>query len=86
MGSAGQRPLMAFAWHGLNRLLYRRLLLIGLLGCVCAFPVWANERPTPKSVWRQSFLLSPSISCRRRGGLGCSEIGRSPSTYHCFKF
>jgi hypothetical protein len=60
MGSAGRRPLMAFAWHGLNRLLYRRLLLIGLLGCVCSFPVWANERPTPKSLW-QTVLPSLAV-------------------------
>ncbi len=60
MGSAGRRPLMAFAWHRLNRLLYRRLLLIGLLGCVCSFPVWANERPTPKSLW-QTVLTPPAV-------------------------
>lgn len=55
MGSAGRRPLMAFALHGLNRLLYRRLLLVGLLSCVCSFPLWAGERPTPKSLWQIVF-------------------------------
>ena len=50
---------MAFAWHRLNRLPYRRLLLVGLLGCVCAFPVWADERPTPKSLW-QTVLTPPA--------------------------
>jgi hypothetical protein len=59
MGSAGQRALMAFAWHKLNRLPYRRLLLVGLLGCVCAFPVWADERPVPKSLW-QTVLPPPA--------------------------
>ena len=50
---------MAFAWHRLNRLPYRRLLLVGLLGCVCAFPVWAVERPVPKSLW-QTVLPPPA--------------------------
>ena len=59
MGSAGQHPLMAFAWHRLNRVPYRHLLLIGLLGCVCSFPVWADERPTPKSLW-QTVLTPPA--------------------------
>lgn len=52
MGSAGQQPLMAFAWHRPDRLLYRRLLLVGLLGCVFSFPVWADEPPPPSSVWQ----------------------------------
>ena len=59
MGSAGQRALMAFAWHRLNRVPYRRLLLVGLLSCVCSFPVWAEERPTPKSLW-QTVLPPPA--------------------------
>ena len=59
MGSAGQRALMAFAWHRLNRVPYRRLLLVGLLSCVCSFPVWADERPTPKSLW-QTVLPPPT--------------------------
>ena len=58
MGPAGQRALMAFAWHRLNRVPYRRLLLIGLLSCMYAFPVWADERPAPKSLW-QTVLLPP---------------------------
>jgi hypothetical protein len=62
MGSAGQRPLMAFAWHRLiNRIPYRRLLLVGLLGCMCSFPVWADEHPTPKSLW-QTVLPPPATS------------------------
>jgi len=52
MGSAGQQPLMAFAWHRPERLPFRRLLLVGLLGCLCAFPVWADEPPLPSSVWQ----------------------------------
>ncbi len=52
MGSAGQRPLMAFAWHRPDRLPFRCLLLVGLLGCVCSFPVWADERPLSSSVWQ----------------------------------
>ena len=59
MGSTGQRPLMAFSWHGLNRLPYRCLLLVGLVSCVCSFPVWADERPTPKSLW-QTVLTPPA--------------------------
>jgi hypothetical protein len=59
MGSAGQRPLMAFAWHRPDRLPFRCLLLVGLLGCVCSFPVWADERPTPKSLW-QTVLTPPA--------------------------
>ena len=52
MGSAGQQPLMAFAWHRLNRVPFRCLLLVGLLGCVCSFPVWADELSLPSSVWQ----------------------------------
>ena len=59
MGSAGQQPLMAFAWHRPDRLPFRRLLLVGLLSCVCSFPVWADERPTPKSLW-QTVLPPPT--------------------------
>ena len=50
---------MAFAWHRLNRVPYRYLLLVGLLSCVCSFPVWADERPTPKSLW-QTVLAPPA--------------------------
>ncbi len=59
MGSAGQQPLMAFAWHRLDRLPFRRLLLVGLLSCLFPFPVWADERPTPKSLW-QTVLTPPA--------------------------
>lgn len=59
MGSAGQQPLTAFAWHRPDRLPFRRLLLVGLLSCVCSFPVWADERPTPKSLW-QTVLPPPT--------------------------
>ena len=50
---------MAFAWHRLNRVPYRPLLLVGLLSCVCSFPVWAEERPTPRSLW-QTVLPPPA--------------------------
>ena len=59
MGSAGQQPLMAFAWHRPDRLPFRRLLLVGLFGCLFSFPVWADERPTPKSLW-QTVLPPPT--------------------------
>jgi hypothetical protein len=58
MGSAGQQPLMAFAWHRLNRVPYRHLLLAGLFSCVCSFPAWADERPIPKSLWQTVFAPS----------------------------
>jgi hypothetical protein len=50
---------MVFAWHRLDRVPFRRLLLVGLLGCVVSFPVWAEERPTPKSLW-QTVLTPPA--------------------------
>jgi len=50
---------MAFAWHRPDRVSFRRLLLVGLLGCVCSFPVWADERATPKSLW-QTVLTPPA--------------------------
>ena len=59
MGSAGQQSLMTFALHRLNRVPFRCLLLVGLLSCVCSFPVWADERPTPKSLW-QTVLPPPT--------------------------
>lgn len=55
MGSAGQHPLMAFALHKLNHVPYRHLLLVGLLSCLFSFPVWADELPTPKSLWQTVF-------------------------------
>lgn len=59
MGSAGQQSLMTFALYRLNRVPFRCLLLVGLLGCVFSFPVWADERPTPKSLW-QTVLTPPA--------------------------
>jgi len=59
MGSTGQRPLMAFAWHRPDRWPFLCLLFVGLLGCVFSFPVWADERPTPKSLW-QTVLTPPA--------------------------
>ena len=50
---------MAFALHRLKRVPYRRLLLVGLLSCVFSFPVWADERPAPKSLW-QTVLTPPT--------------------------
>jgi hypothetical protein len=61
MGSAGRRSLMVFALHRFNRIPYRHLLLIGLLVCACSFPVGADERPTPKSLW-QTVLTPPSAN------------------------
>lgn len=61
MGSASRQPLMVFALHRFNRLPYRHLLLIGLLVCACSFPVGADERPTPKSLW-QTVLTPPSAN------------------------
>ena len=52
---------MAFAWHRPDRVPFRRLLLIGLLGCVCSFPAWADERSTPKSLW-QTVLTPPATN------------------------
>jgi len=60
MGPAGQQPLMPFAWYGSDRLPFRCLLLVGLLGCLFSFPVWADERPTAKSLW-QTVLLPPAV-------------------------
>jgi len=60
MGSTGQRPLMAFAWHRPDRLPFLCLLLVGLLGCVSSIPVGANERPTPKSLWQT--VLTPPVA------------------------
>ena len=51
---------MAIAWHRPDRLPFQRLLLVGLLGCLVSFPVWANERPTPKSLWQT--VLTPSAA------------------------
>ena len=50
---------MAFIQHRYNRIPYRRLLLAGLLSCVCACPVWADERPVPRSLW-QTVLAPPA--------------------------
>jgi len=50
---------MDFVWHRPDRLPFRRLLLVGLLSCVFSFPVWADERPTPKSLW-QTVLPPPT--------------------------
>lgn len=60
MGSGSRQPLINFAWHRLDRLPFRRLFLVGLLGCVCSFPVWADERPAPKRLW-QTVLTPPAV-------------------------
>ena len=52
MGSTGQQPRMTFALHRPDRLPFRRLLLVGLFGCVFSIPVWADEPPPPSSVWQ----------------------------------
>jgi len=63
MGSAGQHSLMPFVLHRLKHVSYGCLLLAGLLSCVCAFPVWADERPAPKSLW-QTVLPPPTTNQR----------------------
>ena len=60
MGSAGQQPLMTFASHRQDRLLFRRLLLVGLLGCVFPFPLWAETPPLPSSVWQSAPDQTPA--------------------------
>jgi len=52
---------MDFVWHRPDRLPFRRLLLVGLLSCLFSFPVWADERPTPKSLW-QTVLTPPAAA------------------------
>jgi hypothetical protein len=58
MGSAGRRTLMVACLRS-DRGLFRCLLLVGLFGCLCVCPVWANERPAPKSLW-QTVLTPPA--------------------------
>ncbi len=60
MGSAGQQPLMTFAAHRPARLPFRRLLLVGLLGCVFPFPLWAETPPLPSSVWQSAPDQTPA--------------------------
>jgi hypothetical protein len=50
---------MAFARRRSYCLLYRRLLLVGILSCAFSVPVWAEEYPAPKSLW-QTVLTSPA--------------------------
>jgi hypothetical protein len=52
---------MVFAWHRPDRVPFRRLLLIGLLGCVCSFPAWADERQTANSLW-QTVVPPPATN------------------------
>ena len=59
MGSAGQQPLITFAWHRLNCVPFRRLFLVGLLSCIWSFPAWAEERPVARSLW-QTVLTPPT--------------------------
>lgn len=37
----------------------RRLLFVGLLGCLISFPVWANEPALPSTVWQSAPDLAP---------------------------
>lgn len=60
MGSAGQQPLMALAWHRLDHLAVRHLLLIGLFGCVFSSPAWADTPPLPSSVWQSEPGQAPA--------------------------
>ena len=55
MGSAGRHTLMVVACPRPDRVLFRCLLLAGLFGCLCVFPVWADERPAPKSLWHTTL-------------------------------
>ena len=50
---------MTLAWHRLNRSVFQPLLLAGLLAGLLSHTVWADERPTPKSLW-QTVLPSPA--------------------------
>ncbi len=88
MGSAGQHPLMTFTLHRLNRVPFRLLLLVGLLGCVSSFPVWADERPAPKSLW-QTVLISPATdqppTPRRPWVLRDREIALDPPLLQILK-
>ena len=88
MGSSGQRPLMTFAWDRLNNVPNRRLLLVGLLSCVCAFPLWADERPIPKSLW-QAVLTPPTAdqppTLQRPWVLHDREIALDLSLLHVLK-
>jgi len=51
---------MIFALHRLNRSMLRRLLLVGLLGCLFSFPLWANEPALPSTVWQSAPDLAPA--------------------------
>ena len=79
---------MAFAWHRPDRLPFRSLLLVGLFSCVCSFPLWADERPTPKSLW-QAVLIPPaedqSASSRRSWVLRDREIALDLSLLQTLK-
>ena len=86
MGSAGQRPLMVFAWHRPTAS-HTDTCFLSDYSVVCVLflcgPMSARHR---RACGRQFLLLPPPISHRRREDRGCSAIGRSPSTSHCFKF
>ena len=79
---------MTFAWDRLNNVPNRRLLLVGLLSCVCAFPLWADERPIPKSLWQA--VLTPLTADqpptpRRPWVLHDREIALDLSLLHVLK-
>ena len=43
---------MIFPVHRADRLSLRLLLPVGLLGCLCAIPLWAEEPPLSSNVWQ----------------------------------
>ena len=83
MGATGQQPLMTFALHRPDRLPFRRLLLLGLLGCVCSVPVWADEPPLPSSVWQSVPDQAPAP--RKPWVLRDRAIALSPQSLQTLK-
>ena len=51
---------MSFAWHRPDRLIFRRLLLTGLLSCLLSSPVWGDEPPLPSTVWQNAPDHTPA--------------------------
>ena len=88
MGSAGQRTLMALAWHRLNRVSYGHLLLAVLLAWICTFPVWGEEQPTLKSLWQTvppSPVADQPPAPRRPWVLRDREIALDPALLQILK-
>lgn len=83
MGSAGQQPLITFALHKPDRLPLRRLLFVGLLGCVFSFPVGANEPAPSSTVWQSAPDLAPTP--RKPWVLRDRAIALSPQSLETLK-